>query len=245
GKLLKAAIPLEITVSRGAGASGATAPQVLYRSTDRGRWTGQIAAGLFDGDTMTISVRELLSGKAASAQVTVKGGGYLDTKQGSVLVENALALPGFFKAAKSVYVVIGEHTPEAAVEPLVKALRGRNIDALVRRASQVAVKRFDTNVGRGLARINSDILWSAGETFELDRPAIVIGSAADNRLLNYVLWDRQWTTCGAMGGFPGPGKGYVSFLWRPFSLVDDGIIAVADDADGIEAAVKFLAKSAK
>ena len=248
GKLLKAAVPFTIEFTKPMLPSRSSIPypvrQQLDRSTDSGRWKGSFAVGLFDPSTVTVTVREWLSGKEASAVIQVTAKASIDTKQGSVLAENALALPGFFKSAKAMYVVIGEHTPETAVEPLVEALRGRKIDTLVRRASQVAVKQFDTHIGRGIARINGGFP-GAGDALELDRPAIVIGSAADNRLVNYVMWDRRWTTCGAMGGFPGACRGYVSFLWRPFSLVDDGIVAVADDADGLEGVVRFLAKSVK
>ena len=248
GNLLKAAVPVQIDFMDAAAAGrAADVRQTLYRSTDGGRWTGEFAAGLFDPDAITVRVRELLSGKEASAQMKVtRGKGYAQPGEGDVLVENGKALqPEFFAKMKSVYLAVGEHTPEAALAPLVKVLQGRGVDVKVRRASQMTVKTFDTAVGRGLARIDSEICWGAGQAYEVDRPVIAIGAAADNRLLNYVLWDRQWTTCGALGGFPGAGKSYVSFLWRPFSLVHNGVVAVAEDDAALQAAVKYLARAAK
>ncbi len=66
-------------------------------------------------------------------------------------------------------------------------------------------------------------MWQASDAVEIDRPAVVIGSTADNRVLSYVLWGRQWMTCGAPGGVPGTDRAYVSHPWRQFSRVHDSV----------------------
>jgi len=244
GRLLRAAVPLEVQVI---DRQGRPARAPLYRSTDDGVWTGAFRPGLFDPAAVQIVVRELLTGKTASADVRLTGAaGRLERAGEGVLAENAAALGPFFRDLREAYVVLGDSAPDAsAVAPLVDVLRAAGVDVVVRRAGQLAVKGFDVHVGRGLYRTTSPIHHHAADAFEVDRAVIAVGAPADHALLRQALWGRRWTRRLAAGGLPAPAGAYVCFLWRPFSLADDGVLAVAEDPAGVVAAVEYLARRAK
>jgi len=243
GQVLDAAIPLVIQFT---GADGKTVRPTIYRSTHAGIYNGEIHIGLFDPQKIHLAVKELMSGATAQLDFGVNAGSAVPRlaveHKEAVIVENGKALTHFLSTVKRVVIALGdgEGAPdELAVAPLAAALRGRGISVEVRRASELARKSFDIYVGRGMYRMQAEVFAGSSAIPEIDAPVIAIGSSANNILIRTVTQDRNWTRY-ADRGFPGPGKAYVVHMWQPFSLTDDAVLAVAEDAAGVKQAVQWL-----
>lgn len=241
GKLLSAAVPLEIRVTD--AQTGTAVRPTLYRSTDRGEWHGSLAPGAFDPAVLRVQVRELITRREAVADVTVAArppvAAVLDKP---AFIENAGAVDAFLRglAGRSVYVVLGDATPAAVAEPLQAALAAHRVEVRLWRASQVTGKSFDTHVGRGVYRLDAPILAGSQATPEIDAPVIAIGSPADHALIRHATWERTWTGRLSLGAFPGPGQAYITHLWRPFSLRENSVLVSAGDDAGLRAGVAAL-----
>ena len=252
GLLLTAAIPLEI---RFLDADGQEIRPTIYRSTHDGIFRGALRVGAFDSQRITISARELLAGHQAQATLVVTSDRATVTElTDQVIVENGRALAPFLAGLHSVYLALGDgpgSPEEEDAAPLAAALRARGIDVEVRRASELARKTFDKYVGRGFFRmqtgvaagfhVSEDALAGAEMIPEVDRAVIAIGSSQNNCLIRAVTEEHNWTRY-ADRGFPGPGRALLIHAWQPFSLTENAVLAIAEDAEGISKAVSYLAE---
>ena len=241
GRPLSAAVPLEL---RFLSPAGREARPALYRSTDAGVFATPLQFGLFDPPQVRVVVRDLLSGKEAEAQVRVEqspSASLLIERREPVVVENGRAVARFLASQKHVILALGdgpEGPTEVQVQPLVAALNSRGVAVEVRRASEVSRKSHDVYVGRGLARMHAPV-YTRTSSFEVDGPVIAVGNSSNNALIRWVVQDHNFTRYGDWG-FPGPGRGYVVHVWQPFSLEDDAVLVIAEDAEGLGKAVAWM-----
>lgn len=246
GKLLNAAFPLEIQFL---DAAGTAVRPTIYRSAKDGVFAGELRIGAFDPAQVRIAVRELMSGMQAQADLPVNG--MVRTlameRKDPVVVENGKALKRFMTTQKNLIIALGDGDgapDEAMVAPLVNALRAHGVTVEVRRASELARKSFDSYVGRGMYRMQAEVFAGSGAIPEIDHPVIAVGSSENNVLIRIVTQERNWTRY-ADRGFPGAGRGYLVHMWQPFSLTDDAVLAVAEDAPGMKKAINWLVGEVK
>ena len=149
---------------------------------------------------------------------------------------------------KNVIVALGDGDgapSEEDVAPLIKALHRRGVHVEIRRASELCRNTFDQFVGRGVARLSAPPFPGSEAIPDIDKPVIAIGSSDNNHLIWLVTQARNWTRYSDRDFPPGTGRGYVAYLWQPFSLSDDSVIVAAQDKEGLQKAIKWLTGQAR
>lgn len=259
GKTLEAVVPLELTLTDGAGSS-----QTLWRATNQnGICRLSVPLGwLAPAGVWTIAARELLSGKAAPlAKVSVgaPSAPSLAQDKSQALVFDRGAIADWLRAMKGheVWIALGKRQTalRADADKLAQSLNGRGIQAKVINIAdvpeipltieysmtteqQTALQKVQDGQAVGM-RQHSDAFRAPGPQRVVMRPLILLGNPKDNSWFkdvdNWHLTRRSPSPC-----YPGPGRALLQFVWTPFYDGFDALTVGAGDIEGVRAGVIAL-----
>ncbi len=249
GGVLAGAAPLQVIVTDALGA----VRYDIFRATDAGVCAVSLPLAANDpAGKYTVTVKELLSGKAGSATFT-----YTPAAQCGVLAgatqratcfwadkENVYS---FFRTHRQVTIVAGTSDfDNAAAERLVQILKPYNITATIKPLAEANTARplsdedAKTWCGTSLAgsldantRKNAQVVG-----YNLPGATIVLGNAKDNPLIAFLLKaDRSVLPYKLTEDFPGRGHGMVAWNVQALGHDVEALALIANDADGMNEAV--------
>ncbi len=244
GRELNASFPVEITLTSPDGQVPyhvwrAAAPELraawrLPRNVPAGNWQ--------------LTVRELISGTTASLAIAVtapKEAPAAATAEPptAAWIQEPDRLRAFLAAPGGEIVV-----PLEADQPEVRAVAERLVAGLTRRGLRARLASVETDVRPPSAvdprnpQLDGTRLWR-GEPVQpaqfVDGPTIVLGRRDSNRLLATLI-AREALNQAPSESFPGPGRGYLAWVRRAFSIDHDTVVVAGSDARALERAVDAL-----
>jgi len=235
---IAAALPVQVTVLDPQGRTAAN----LYRSTTPDApAAGKYLLPLnFAAGTWSVRATSLLGGASSNAQVDAPAPGGIFVKElGDVLpIRDADAINQTLHEARAVVIIIGNTSYMKTVESVAAKLRelGKQVD--IRLASELRRQRLDTTFGRGMHRRWCENI--GGPLTDVVRPAVIIGTPVDNAFIADVMLDSEITSHFVTPDYPGPGRGLLIHLWKPFSFTQNSIVVTGSDAAGIAKAAERL-----
>jgi len=145
--------------------------------------------------------------------------------------------------AERLFIVVGtvQQADAPGVQALVEMLRKKlgKESFEVRLASEMRYKEIDRTLGHGMFRKWVDSI--GGPRTGVDRPCIFVGTPLDNAFIADVMLDSELTDQLVTPDYPGPGRGAIMYMWKPFSFEHDAVIVTGSDAAGLDAAAQELA----
>jgi hypothetical protein len=253
GGLLDASIPLRIQVTDALG----TARYDLYRATAHGCLSMDLPLALNDppGD-WKITVTELLSGRHKTAGFKFNCPGTCSAAAGAV--RRALYWPAdrervfrFFREHGDVTLVLGRSDFNTlAAKRLEKILKPWNVrcsrlsEADANRSRQLSQDEARTWIGldfasRGAIRAG-DSNSPALAGYAVPGPVILLGSPADNHLIQFVADQHFLPFKPEPASLPGPGRGFIAWQRDAVGPGQESITLIAFDAAGMDEAVGTL-----
>jgi hypothetical protein len=152
--------------------------------------------------------------------------------------ENADELKTTLRNSRLFYIVIGNtkylDQATAVLEAATKA--GKNAD--IRLADELRHRELDKMLGQGMHRKWEDTI--GGPQIAVGRPCILIGTPVDNEFIANIMLRSELTDQLVTPDYPGPGRGLLLHIWRPFSFDHNSIIVSGSDASGITKAADRL-----
>ena len=243
GQPINASFPLEIRITAPSGQT----MQEIYRAAAPefvAAWTVPVNGA---PGNWTVSVRELVSGRAATASVLVKDGAFpVPTPEiTKVRFSDTARLAAFLAETQGEIRIPLEPDQQWArpmAERLCKGLAERGRKASIVTCEDVAhlPGPFDTVQ----PQLDGTRLWRGDVVqpgFFIDGPVILLGRRGENRLIEALL-RRDALSEPLTSNFPGQGGALVSWTHRAFDNAFDTVTILANEANGLEAGVDaFLA----
>ncbi len=250
GRLLAGAVPLRLRVVDSLGATRYD----LHRATRDGVLQISLPLALNDPKgEWTVTVEELLAGSSDSATLvlpaTPRGamaGGRL--RRAVHFADDAKNIYRFFRLHQEVTVAVGAgEANQAAAERLVAILKPWNIACTIKPAAELAVARaLDEDEARTWVGLNYGRHQPGGGNppeatgFAVRGPVVLLGTPADNPLIDFLAKNSFLPYAWQAGSFPGPGRGYLAWQYDGIGVGQESVTLIADDATGLAEAVGTL-----
>lgn len=240
GQPIDASFPIEITLTDGAGnvvqqMNRAAAPQ--FRSAYA------VPANVTAG-TWKLRVRELISGRASEASITVEAGAMevaqVDARK--VWVRDSANIKQFLadKTPASIVVDQDQSWIQSNAQRLADALTKAGKPTKVVRVEDVLTLPVDWN--NKLPEIDGSRLWR-GDVVQpgllVSGPVILMGRRFESRLIEGIV-RRDAMIESVSSNFPGAGKAIVSWVAKALSNHADTVIVMSQDEAGLAKGVDEL-----
>jgi len=246
GKAIDAGFPLQTTLRDAAG----TAVHEVFRAAAP-RYTGVCRVPVNVGaGSWTLSVRELVSGRVASAAVQVEKGEMpgATLEERPVWVRDAGHVRAMVAAAQppqeAPEIQIAVDADQAWVRPQAERLAGELV-RLGRKAKVVAVGdvlRLPVDWNYEPPTVDGARLWRGNVVdpgLFVDSPLILLGRRYESRLIE-ALARRDVLAESVSANFPGPRRAIVAWARRAFSNHHDTVSVLATDEAGLARGVDAL-----
>ncbi|MFH0910389.1 MAG: hypothetical protein V1918_02615, partial [Planctomycetota bacterium] len=134
-------------------------------------------------------------------------------------------------------IILGSARYLPLAREIATALAARRKKAEILFVNEVAGLRFDFPFGQGGAQVRFP-----GPGVKIPGTAILLGTAADNALIDLVMNKEGLTLHPLTARYPGPGRGLIEGAWRVFSTRHNAVLLTGSDAAGAELAAQHFAR---
>ncbi|MBI2194622.1 MAG: PQQ-binding-like beta-propeller repeat protein [Planctomycetes bacterium] len=241
GKAIEASFPIQVILR---DSEGRVQTEVYRAAAPEFRGVYRVPVNVPAG-AWTLRVRELVSGTAAEAAITVAPGtlpaaARLDARQ--VWISDPERILGFLAEKGPLVIAIDEEQAacRAQAERLRDALAQRGREARV--AAVQDVLRLPMDWDPENPRIDGGRLWRGDEVLPalfIDAPLVLLGGRNENRLVEALI-RRDLLAPPLTTHFPGPGKALMAWSRRAFSTLYDTVSVLAADEAGLARGVSAL-----
>lgn len=137
------------------------------------------------------------------------------------------------RSARAPWIIAGRAAHLPLARRLADACTTAGMEPRIALANEVLPRRFALPAGQPPV---------AGPAVHLPHTAFLLGTSADNPLIQLVTERHRLTPFAVCPAFPGPGRGLLMCSWRPFSVAHDAIVIGGGDVTGLALAVDHLVK---